>query len=921
VSIFDSTGSPVQSATTVTDSWTPPALLNAADQPFHWYVQANYSNGGSSLPPANVLTARSFTVTPFTPAAASPQPTAPANGSAWARLPALSWTAVTGASYYKVSLGVADTGIVVEDSTRWRYPAASLISDKIGGLSTLSPGAYDWFVTAYDASDVMITTGATGNYVITDTLLGADDYHIAGCNNTVCAGLNDTPTFSWTPTTNPNFAGFYYVEIATDPNLNNIVYEYQTQYTTMTPPNSLLDSQAGQAYYWFVRPCKTRNACGALGPTAPVSFEKASKPVTLISPADEASASDAITFRWTDYLDTNGQAPVATQEARQYHVQVSTTADFATVLDEATVDAPSYTASGKTYPEGPLWWRVQAIDGSNNTLTWSTPRALTKSSDAPSLTAPADGQTQPESPVLSWQPQPYAASYDVQVYKDNDSNFSSANLVYQASTKQASFNRTATLPVAALPYVWRVRRDDADSRPGLWSGPRTFVVQGTAPDLQSPVDGARVDPRNLQFTWGAVQGAAKYRFQRSANKTSNAEQTDSVMLAWSPIALYPDGTWWWRVAALDSDGHVLANSPWHSILIDITAPNVVTKAPTSSASITGSWVATFSEPVDNVDAATLTLRARGSATPVSAQVSLSADKMTATLKPTSALVPGQTYTLTAANAITDLAGNPLATTSWAARTSTIVEQNSPAIYEGWDRDSANAALGNGYSSSATAGATETLRFTGSSVSLLATRGPDGGYANVHVDSRAAAKVSFYAAARQYQRAVYTLSGLNSGAHTLVVSVLGTRPRASSGAYVYVDGAGVGATSVDDSNAAWTARFRKVTTSNAFGGSYDTESFTAAADSGAMPLYRLTFAGTHAAVYATRTPRSGKAYVSIDGVRVATIDLYSASTSYRANVFSSRTLTSGSHTIVVTFAGTHRSGSGGTGVSLDQVSIG
>ena len=923
VTIYSSTGQSVQNATTVATSWTPPNLLDTSKQPFHWIVVANYADGGSSLPPANVLTAPSFTVTGFTASATNPDPTAPANGSSSARLPAMAWTAVTGASYYKISLGVANTGIVVTDGTQWHYPAATLTDDLISGLNTLAPGSYDWFVTAYDSGNAPLSSGALGNYTITQTVLGAADYHIAGCAGSPCAGLQDTPTFSWSPSTNPQYAGFYFVYIATDPNLTNIVYSYKTQYESLTPAVSILDSQAGQAYYWFVRPCKTVHACGPLGPTAPVSFEKASNPIELTGPANSPSTvvADAVTFTWRDFLDTNGDAvPAVTQEARQYHLQVSTTSDFSSVIDDQTMDAPSYTAASKTYPEGPLWWRVQAIDGSNNDLTWSQASTLTKQSAAPTLEAPNDGSSQSGSPFLSWDPQAYAASYEVELAKNGDTNFSSANRVFDATTKQTAYSRTSTLAVSSTAYVWHVRRLDADNRPGPWSTPRTFFVVGTAPSLGEPADGAQVDPRNVAFTWGAVQGAAKYRFQRSANKTSNAEQQDTVMLTWAPTSLYSDGTWWWRVAALDSDGHVLANSPWRSFVVDITPPTLKSKTPTSNASITGDWTATFSEPVVNVNTGTMTLRLAGASGNVAAKVHPSSDGKSATLTPSKALVPGGTYRLSLSSAITDAVGNPLAATSWTSRTSTVVQQNSPAVLEAWDRDTSSSALGHNYVESATAGASDVLRFTGTTVTLLAERGPDGGYANVHVDSGAAKKVSFYAAARQWQRSVYTVSGLTNSTHTLTVSVLGTHPSSSHGSFVRIDGAKVGSTSVNDSSSAWRTKFRRLSTSKALGGSYDTESFTASGDNGPRPTFTVTFVGTKATLYFTKSPRSGKAYVSLDGVRQATVDLYSSSTTYRSS-WSSKTLKSSSHKLVVTLAGTRNSASNGTQVGLDQISIG
>ena len=61
-------------------------------------------------------------------------------------------------------------------------------------------------------------------------------------------------------------------------------------------------------------------------------------------------------------------------------------------IDDKIVDQATYTAYDRTYPEGTLYWRVQAIDGEGNGLTWSPARTLTKSSPAPVLSAPVDDE-------------------------------------------------------------------------------------------------------------------------------------------------------------------------------------------------------------------------------------------------------------------------------------------------------------------------------------------------------------------------------------------------------------------------------------------------------------------------------------------------------------------------------------------------
>ena len=126
---------------------------------------------------------------------------------------------------------------------------------------------------------------------------------------------------------------------------------------------------------------------------------------------------------------------------------MGTTSAFSTLVDDIVVDQTTYTAFSKTYPEGTLYWRVQAIDGSGNGLAWSEPWKIVKKSPSVSLISPANGDTSGTQP-LRWKPLDFAASYDVEVYKNDDTNASSANLVLSANSQQSAYSMTRALPVS-----------------------------------------------------------------------------------------------------------------------------------------------------------------------------------------------------------------------------------------------------------------------------------------------------------------------------------------------------------------------------------------------------------------------------------------------------------------------------------------
>ena len=101
-----------------------------------------------------------------------------------------------------------------------------------------------------------------------------------------------------------------------------------------------------------------------------------------------------VTLSWEDYLETNLATIVQAtgeqgyQSAMRYRVQVDDDPAFGSPADDVYVDQTTYTAVDRFYGEGPLHWRVQAIDGHGNALGWSDSRTFTKKSPAPTLDQP-----------------------------------------------------------------------------------------------------------------------------------------------------------------------------------------------------------------------------------------------------------------------------------------------------------------------------------------------------------------------------------------------------------------------------------------------------------------------------------------------------------------------------------------------------
>ena len=622
--VSNAAGGTVADITTYSLSWTPTGKspLDPAKGPYSWTVQS--IDGDGKLSPR--YGAWTFSIT-GPPASSGLPALTPMAAGPTVRFPALRWEPMPGAATYRIDIGVSGSGFYFEDTyspilaTSYPYASATDTGDKF-----LSPGEYDWQVEAFDSAGVSVGRGSVGVFTIKDlspvtgrrlALNGTSLDSSAVCTASIaspattpdrCSDVSATPVLDWESVPE---AAFYRVYLARDRELTNLVYTTipQTTNSRWTPhdkhsPKALPDSQAGQAYYWYIRPCKTVSIC-APDPVSTLAaatnaFSKTSPPVALQEPASGASVTTSqVRFTWDDYRTTNATTTYAatgetgTQSAMQYRIQVSTTRSFATLVDQRVVDQANYTAWDKTYPEGTLYWRVQAIDAAGNGLTWSkgealpgdpgdvAGRAFTKSSSPPVLKSPiastigAVTQTA-GSAAFTWEPTTYAGSYQLEVYKNDDTAWSPANRIVNFTSKQAAYAHSIPIPASAIPYVWRVARLDADGRPGQWSETGRFYSAGAAVPLTSPAVGANLSATLPYFSWGAVTGAATYRFERRAQ--GSASVTESVTTsaqAWAPVGAIAPGNWEWRVVALDANRALLGESPWRSFV----AQGVLTSTP------------------------------------------------------------------------------------------------------------------------------------------------------------------------------------------------------------------------------------------------------------------------------------------------------------------------------------------------------
>lgn len=533
-------------------------------------------------------------------------------------------------------------------------------TQKIKFSTPTPPGAFTEFQTVTGLKVAMTGSGAASGST--------------GCAAVQCDGLTATPVLKWDRMPGINL---YRVIIANDENFttspvpalgNNLTRNtyFTLHYTDQR--KALAESEAGKPFFWYVIPCVTAISCGPspVSQNPPLagahSFQKRSPEVTGMTASDPSGSE--ISFSWQDYFDTN-QATSAfgelgQQSARTYRIQVDTEPSFASpLLTDTEIDQATYTAGNELYPEGALYWRVQAVDAQENGLTWSPPQSIIKSSPAVALRAPVGNAAVAGTVPFEWEPQGFASAYTVEVYKNNDSAFSPANRILSATVANPAYTPSDPIPASATPYVWRVRRLDSSKNPGAWST-GSFVSLGSVPELLAPANGSLLGTFSGYFEWSDVPGAARYDLTMRSEEGGN-QVIGTVATAATPSEL-KTGTYTWTVTAYDAAGKALGTSPSRSFRVDATAPKVLKVKPKKVKAKSDIKVL-FSEPVKGASKKTVKLMRANSKgkfkIAVKAKVKVKQGGKMAVIDPKGSLKKGSYQIVFKNSAIKDGAGNLL----------------------------------------------------------------------------------------------------------------------------------------------------------------------------------------------------------------------------------------------------------------------
>jgi hypothetical protein len=271
-----------------------------------------------------------------------------------------------------------------------------------------------------------------------------------------------------------------------------------------------------------------------------------------------------------------------------------------------------------------------------------------------------------------------------------------------------------------------------------------------------------------------------------------------------------------------------------------------------------------------------------------------------------------------------------------AQTSGRIEETSASFTAGWTADASRAWSGGTAAFSSSTGARATFGFSGRSVAWIGGRASGTGIARVYLDGALVAEVDTFSKTEEVRVTMFALNGLADGPHTLAIEVSGQRNPASSSPLVIIDAFDVPAQTVSrlqetDPDAGFSGAWVQdnpivtlipgITTGRTQGASIRAWSGGAArlaTAAGARATFQ--FRGTAVSWIGARGTQSGIANVSLDGVLVAVVDLYSPTEQIQAEVFRAAGLAYGDHVLTVEATGTQNIASEGSLVVVDGFEV-
>ena len=504
----------------------------------------------------------------------------------------LTWGEVPKAAGYRVE--IADSPAF--SKTIW----SDDVTQPIAVPEILLPdGAYWWRVRAVDAagtqgvwSDVARVAKTWPN-AITGTRVSAAP---TGAASSFTA-LN--PYLFWNPVPG---AKSYDVQVSPGNQFNNVVFTGINVPEPFATPGAV-GALPDDTYTWRVR---AHDPNDNLGPwTVASTFTKEWTRPNQLAPADGVTTGNLL-LTW-EPIDGAERYQVQITDLEHNYVGVHLKVDATTSANGFVPTLQEEQAA--TMAHGNLWWRVRPIiDGVYGKWTAAPDRRIDWQAPAgagvtAALSSTGDSTTG-LSPMLSWTPVTGAKVYRVDIA--TDPGFT--NILESEMTSSTSWASRAPLPdnEVGTGYYWRVVWGAGT----LVDDPQWMVDEDlvdtaqfrkqTQVTLGSPASGGVVSESPL-LSWGSVPGIAKYDVELSKDGLFQPGATRKATiygLGAVPGSMVneekrlPEGTWRWRVRAVDGGDNGQSWSPVGQFTLASTRP--AQKLPNDGGTVVFSPLITWS---------------------------------------------------------------------------------------------------------------------------------------------------------------------------------------------------------------------------------------------------------------------------------------------------------------------------------------
>jgi hypothetical protein len=258
---------------------------------------------------------------------------------------------------------------------------------------------------------------------------------------------------------------------------------------------------------------------------------------------------------------------------------------------------------------------------------------------------------------------------------------------------------------------------------------------------------------------------------------------------------------------------------------------------------------------------------------------------------------------------------------------TRIEQNDPAItYSGnWYTNDASADTGGHAMLTNTKGARASITFNGTGIAWIGVADAFAGLATVYLDGTMQV-INTYNPISQYQKVLFSATGLAPGAHTFSIEVTHERGPGTDGSWVWIDAFDIQGTPVAGGVAAGTGRIEQNNAAMTYTGRWYANNSTvlsggsAALATDAGSLASLSFTGSGVSWITYQDQWSGVARVYVDGEFKTTIDNYASPARAGVAAYSIGGLAPGTHTITIEATGSRNSSSQGSWVWVDAFDV-